>query len=186
MILPTREALERRRRGYQRRGVVCALFFLLLVGASLAPHVGVQAADGIYGRSLINATRFFVVAQADAPGFNATNQAVVAAGLNFTYFGFALQQVGSLIGLFVFFALAADGVGRWTRRGMLVSGLLLTLSGPSVVLGYQLLEAGGVPSYLGIAWACALAAGVIMLLGGHEARKRLDSTWYWSRPELNG
>ncbi len=186
MILPTREALERRRRGYQRRGVVCGIFFLLLVAASLAPHVGVRAAEGIYGRSLINASRFFVAAQADAPGFNATNVDAVWAGLNISYLGLALQQVGSLIGLFVFFALAADGVGRWTRRGMLVSGLLLTLSAPSVVLGSQLLESGGVPTDLGIAWACALAAGVIMLLGGHEARKRLDSTWYWSRPELNG
>lgn len=186
MILPTREALERRRRGYQRRGVVCGLFFVLLVAASLAPHVGVRAADGVAGRSLISATRFFIKAEATAPGFAATSVSTVTAGLDITYLGFAMQQVGSLIGLFVFFALAADGVGRWTRRGMLVSGALLTLSAPTVVMGYQLLEAGGVPSYLGVAWACTLAAGVIMLLGGHEARKRLDSTWYWSRPELNG
>jgi hypothetical protein len=186
VILPTREALERRRKGYQRRGVVCALFFVLLAAASLAPHVGVRAAEGVAGRSLIPATRFFIKAEADAPGFAATNVTAVAAGLNITYFGFALQQVGSLIGLFVFFALAADGVGRWTRRGMLVSGALLTVSAPTVVLGYLLLQSGGVATDLGVAWFCALAAGLIMVLGGHEARKRLDSTWYWSRPELNG
>jgi hypothetical protein len=187
VILPTREALERRRKGYQRRGVVCGLFFVLLVAASLAPHVGVTAADGIYGRSLISASRFFVAAQADAPGFaNSNDLGVVAAGLNITYLGLAMQQVGSLISLFVFFALAADGVGRWTRRGMLVCGALLVISAPTVLTGYQLMRSGGVETHLGVAWACALAAGVVMVLGGHEARKRLDSTWYWSRPEWNG
>jgi hypothetical protein len=186
VILPTREALERRRRGYQRRGVVCGLFFLFLVAASLAPHVGIRAAEGVAGRSLISATRFFIKADANAPAFAATNIGEVAAGINVTYLGFAMQQVGSLIGLFVFFALAADSIGRWTRRGMLVSGLLLTLSAPTVVFGYLLLQSGGVPSYVGVAWFCTLAAGLIMLIGGHEARKRLDSTWYWSRPELNG
>jgi hypothetical protein len=29
-------------------------------------------------------------------------------------------------------------------------------------------------------------AGLTMILGGLEARKRLDSTWYWTRPDLNG
>lgn len=187
MVLPTREALERRRKGYQRRGVVCGVFFLLLLGASLAPHVGVQAADGLYGRSLINATRFFLAAQVDAPFFAASpDPASVAAGLNITYLGFALQQVGSLIGLFVFFALAAETVGRWTRRAMLVSGWLLTLSAPFAVTGYRLLEGGGIASHLGVAWACALGAGLIMIIGGREAKKRLDSTWYWSRPDWNG
>lgn len=185
-MLPTQEALARRRLGYQRRGVVCGLFFLVLVVASLAPHVGVREADGVYGRSLISASQFFLAASTDAPAFQGTNHAELGAGLNFTYIGFAMQQVGSFIGLFVFFALAAESVGRWTRRGMLVSGGLLTLSAPTVITGYQLMESAGVPSYLGVAWAFALAAGVIMVLGGREAEKRLDSTWYWTKPEWTG
>lgn len=186
MVLPTREALERRRKGYQRRGVVCGAFFVFLVGASLLPHLGIRGADEIYGRSLIPASRIFIKAQASADAFAGMDRAVIAAGLNVGYFGFALQQVGSLIGLFVFFALAAETVGRWTRRAMLVSGVLLIMSAATVIGGFQLLTAGGAPTRLGVAWACALAAGVLMFLGALEAKKRVDSTWYWTRPDWNG
>jgi hypothetical protein len=37
---------------------------------------------------------------------------------------------------------------------------------------------------MGVAWVPTLLAGLIMIIGGLAARKRLTSTWYWSRPEL--
>ena len=37
---------------------------------------------------------------------------------------------------------------------------------------------------LGVAWVPTLLAGLIMITGGLAARKRLSSTWYWSKPEL--
>jgi hypothetical protein len=55
-----------------------------------------------------------------------------------------------------------------------------------VVTGYRQLEAAAVPSRLGAAWAFTLLAGVVMVGGALEARKRLDSTWYWTKPDLNG
>ena len=109
-MLPTQEMLARRRLGYQRRGVVCGLFFILLVVASLAPHVSVREAEGVYGRNLISASRFFLAASTDAPAFEGKNLAVLGAGFNLTYFGFPMQQNGSFIALFVLFALAAEGV----------------------------------------------------------------------------
>ena len=68
----------------------------------------------------------------------------------------------------------------------LLSGWLLAISAALTVTGFQLLEAAGVPSRLGVAWVFALVAGAILVLGGVEARKRLDSTWYWTKPDLNG
>jgi len=53
-----------------------------------------------------------------------------------------------------------------------------------ILTGYSFLIAAGVPAYLGTAWMAALRAGLIMIIGGLEARKRLSSTWYWTRPEL--
>ena len=66
----------------------------------------------------------------------------------------------------------------------MAAGWLLALSAPLVITGYRLLEGAGVPSYLGVAWAPTLLAGLIMITGGLAARKRLTSTWYWSNPEL--
>lgn len=186
MILPTREALERRRRGYQRRGVVCGVTFALMLASALAPHVGVVNAIGA-GRSLIPASAFFISAEATAPGFgDGTHLIDVAAGLNLSYLGMAMQQVGLLIGLFTFWSLAAETIGRWTRRFLLVSGWLLALSAPMAISGYRLLVSGQVAMYLGAAPFCALGAGLMMIIGGRLAKDRLDSTWYWAKPEWIG
>ncbi len=185
MILPTDEARLRRRRGYQRRGVVAGLAFLTMLLSAVLPHVGIQAFDG-YGRSLIGASRFFVAAQPDAAGFGAVSQGRLAFGLDVTYLGLAAQQIGLLAGLGSFWSLAAATLGRWIRRLTLLSGWLLAISAVLVVTGYRQLEAAGVPSRLGVAWVFTLLAGIILVLGGLEARKRLDSTWYWTKPDLNG
>ena len=185
MILPTAEALERRRRGYQRRGVVCGVAVVAMVLSALLPHVAVADFHG-YGRSLIPASRFFIRAQGTAEAFAGLDAGAVYAGLDVSYLGLAAQQVGLLLALFTSWALAAETLGVWVRRLMLLSGWLLALSAVLTITGYQLLLAAGVPSLLGSAWLAALVGGLVMVLGGLEARKRVDSTWYIARPELNG
>ena len=185
MILPSEEMLQRRRRGYQRRGVVTVLAFVAMVLSALLPHVGVQAFDG-FGRSLIGASRFFVRAQPTAEGFEGAAPGAVALALDVTYLGLAAHQVGLLGALGSFWVLAAEGVGRWIRRLTLISGWLLAASAVLTVTGFRLLEGAGVPARLGSACAAALLAGLILVLGGLAARERLDSTWYWTKPDLNG
>ena len=185
MILPTEEARRSRRRGYQRRGVVTGVAVLAMLLSAVLPHVGIRGFDG-YGRSLIGASRFFVAAQPDAAGFGAVSVGRLAFALDITYLGLAAQQIGLLAGLGSFWSLAAATLGRWIRRLALLSGWLLALSAVLVVTGYRQLEAAGVPSRLGVAWAFTLLAGIVMVGGALEARKRLDSTWYWTKPDLNG
>ncbi len=186
MILPTQESIQRRRLGYQRRGVYCAVTFVAMLLSVLLPHIGVREAEGTYGRSLFPASRFFLGADARAAAFASPDIDAVAAGLNITYYGLSLQHIGLLFGVFTFWALAAESVGGWTRRGMLVAGWLFAASPVVVITGYRLLEQGGIASYLGSAWVFSLLAGVLLILGGRAARERLDSTWYWSKPDWNG
>lgn len=187
MILPTEEALQRRRKGYQRRGVVCALAALLLVLSATLPHIHVQAygtRGGIFA-SLIPASRFFVVAAPDAQGFPpSADRGLLGAGLTVTYLGLAAQQVGSLGTLGSFWVLAAEDVGRWTRRITFLSGCFLLVAASTVVLGWQLLNAAGVATSLGVAWLFTLLAGAVMAGGGIAAKRRSDTTWFWSRPDL--
>lgn len=185
MILPTAEALERRRRGYQRRGVVCGFAVLVMVLSALLPHVAV-ADFHAYGRSLVPASRFFIKAQADADAFAGLDRTAVAAGLNLSYLGLAAHQVGLLMALFSVWALAAETLGVWVRRVLLAAGWFLAISAALTLTGYQMLVAAGVPTLLGSAWFFALVAGVVTILGGMKARERVDSTWYIARPEWNG
>jgi hypothetical protein len=187
VILPTEEAVQRRRRGYQRRGVVCALVFVLMVVGMVVPHIGVKVADGLFGRSLFPASYFFLFADAGSGGFGpGIDVTGTSAGLNLAYYGLSLQHLGILLGLFTFWALAAESVGRWARRGLLVAGWLFALSAPVIMTAYRLLEGAGVDSYLGYGWAVCLVTGAIMIIGARAARDRLDSTWFWTRPEWNG
>lgn len=187
MVLLTEEARQRRRRGYQRRGVVCALVFVLLVVSVLVPHIGLQATDGVVGRSMFPASRLFLFADVTSGAFGFDlNVPTAATGVNLAYYGLSLQHVGLVLGFFTFWSLAAESIGRWTRRGLLLAGWLLVLSAPVVVTAYQLLEAGGIPAYLGWAWVVCLVVGVTMIVGARVAKARLDSTWYWARPEWNG
>lgn len=187
MVLLTEEAREKRRRGYQRRGVVCGLVFALMIASILVPTIGVQAADEIVGRSMFPASRFFLLADVTSGGFGALRDLPSAAsGVNLAYYGLSLQHVGLVLGFFTFWSLAAESVGRWTRRGLLASGWFFALSAPVLMTAYRLLEAGGVSAYLGWAWAVNLITGAIMIIGARVARARLDSTWYWTKPEWIG
>jgi hypothetical protein len=187
MVLLTEDARQRRRRAAQRRGAVCALVILLMVVSVFAPTIGVQAADGVVGRGMFGASKFFLLADVTSGGFGSDlDVPTAAAGVNLAYYGLSFQHVGLVLGFFSVWALAAESVGRWTRRGLLTAGWLFALSAPVIMTAYRLLEAGGIPAYLGWAWAVNLVTGLIMIIGAVVAKARLDSTWYWARPEWNG
>ena len=78
--------------------------------------------------------------------------------------------------------LVSEDVGRWMRQLVMVSGVTLVMGASTTVMGYLLLNNAGIPALLGIAWLPTLAAGILMLLGGMNAKKRLVSTWFGERP----
>ncbi len=185
MVLPTEESIAARRRGYLLRAPLSVLAIVLIVVSVTAPHVMVTAATEVPGRSLISASRFFLMADATGEGFaNASSVGAVGLALTTTYLGLALQQVGVLLGMATFWVFAVEDVGRWIRRFAMVSGVFLTLGSATVVLGYQQLVTIGVPTLLGIAWLPTLVAGIAMMVGARLARRRLTSSWFLDRPEL--
>jgi hypothetical protein len=185
MIRPTTEELERRRRAQFGRTIMGVSALLLMITSAVLPHVMVQAATLVPGRSLIPASRFFLIANPNAEAFQgATSVADAGLAISITYLGLAFHQVGLITGIASFWVLIVEDVGRWTRRLVMVSGVSLLLSASTVVLGYQLLTNAGVPSLLGYAWLPTLLAGLIMVVGGRLARRRLVATWYWEKPEI--
>ena len=186
MVVLTDEALERRRRGYQRRIPVFVLVIVLMVLSVFAPTIGLQAADGV-GRAMFGASQLFLYADVTSAGFGSDiDVPTAAAGVNLAYYGLSFQHVGLVLGVFSVWALATESVGRWTRRGLLIAGWMLAISAPVIMTAFQLLQTGGVPAYLGWAWAVNLVTGLIMIIGARVAKARLDSTWYWARPEWIG
>ena len=183
MIQLTPEELERRRRAQLGRTIMGISALLLLLVSAVLPHIIVQAATVLAGRSLIPASRFFLIANPNA--FSAaTSVADAGIGISMSYLGLAFHQIGLLTGLASFWVLMVEDVGRWTRRLVMVSGVSLLLGAATVVLGYQLLSNAGIPMLLGYAWLPTLFAGLIMVIGGRLARRRLVSTWYWENPEI--
>jgi hypothetical protein len=185
MIQLTPEELERRRRAQFGRTIMGISALLLLLASAVLPHIIVQAATVLAGRSLIPASRFFLIANPNAEAFSgATSVAHAGIGISISYLGLAFHQVGLITGLASFWVLMVEDVGRWTRRLVMVSGVSLLLGASTVVLGYQLLTSAGIPTLLGYAWIPTLLAGLIMVVGGRLARRRLVSTWYWENPEI--
>ena len=185
MIRLATDDLERRRRAQFGRTVMGISALLLMIMSAVLPHVIVEAATVVPGRSLIPASRFFLIANPNAVAFQeATSVAAAGVGISITYLGLAFQQIGLLTGLASFWVLIVEDVGRWTRRLVMVSGVSLLLGASTVVFGYQLLTNAGVPTLLGYAWLPTLLAGLIMVIGGRRARKRMVSTWYWESPEI--
>ncbi|SEP75926.1 hypothetical protein [Microlunatus flavus] len=186
MITPSAEEVEARRRGIVRRTPWVVLLVLLMTASVFAPTVGVRVATE-FGRSLLPASAFFLAAQAGGPGFGPVSDVdSLAAGLNLAYFGLSFQQVGLLLGVAFCWVLVVPDVGRWVRRLALVGGWCLAISAPVVIIAYQLIEGGGVAAYLGGAWVFSLLAGLVLVGGARLAKRRLDSTWYWSKPDWNG
>jgi hypothetical protein len=185
MIRLTPDELERRRRAKVGRILTGAAALLLMILSAVLPNVMVQAAMVLPGRSLIPASHFFLIANPNAVAFSgAKSVADAGLGISVTYLGLALQQIGLLTGLASFWVLMVEDVGRWTRRLVLFSGVSLLLGASTVILGYQLLNGAGIPTLLGYAWLPTLLAGLIMIIGGRLARKRLVSTWFWENPEV--
>jgi hypothetical protein len=185
VIRLTSEELERRRRAQFGRTILGISALLLMIMSAVVPHVLVEAATVLAGRSLIPATRFFLIANPNAEAFQAaTSVADAGLGISITYLGLAFQEIGLITGLASFWVLIVEDVGRWTRRLVMVSGVSLLLGASTVVLGQQLLTNAGVPTLLGYAWLPTLLAGLIMIIGGRLARKRMVSTWFWESPEI--
>jgi hypothetical protein len=181
----TSEELQRRRRSQLGRTITGVSALLLMILSAVLPNIMVQAATILPGRSLIPASHFFLIANPNAEAFSgAKSVADAGMGISITYLGLAFQQVGLLAGLASFWVLIVEDVGRWTRRLVMVSGVSLLLGASTVILGYQLLTNAGVSTLLGYAWVPTLFAGLIMVIGGRLARKRLVTTWYWESPEI--
>ena len=181
----TPEYLERRRRAQFGRTILGISALLLMIISAVVPHIMVQAATVLPGRSLIPASHFFLIANPNAEAFSGAKSVFDAGlGISVTYLGLALHQVGLITGLTSFWVLIVEDVGKWTRRLVLVSGVSLLMSASTVVLGYQLLAQAGVPTVLGYAWIPTLLAGVVMIIGARLARRRLVSTWFWEKPEI--
>jgi hypothetical protein len=174
---------ERRKRNFRLRLVPTGILLVLMAGSAFLPQIGVKGAES-FGRSLLLAGQFFVKADPRASAFTSLDPILVTIAIDVSYLGLAMNEIGLALGIASFWVVAAEEVGRWMRRLLLVAGWFLALSAPLVITGYRLLEGAGVPSYLGVAWVPTLLAGLIMIIGGLAARKRLTSTWYWSRPEL--
>lgn len=177
--------LDRKRERNARLRIAVTIFTAACMIASvLAPHITVVEVSS-YGRSLIRVGTFFLRADANAEGWGpAVDRPTLAAGIGITYYGIALQQAGLVLSAFSIWALLTEGVGRWVRRIALVAGWMLTLSAPLVVTGWRLLNQSGVPTQLGVAVLFTLLSGMIMVIGARLAKRRLDSTWYWSKPDL--
>jgi hypothetical protein len=186
VITPSAEEVEARRRGISRRVPWVVLLVLLMAASIFTPHIGVQVATE-FGRTLFPESAFFLAAQAGGPAFgHVTDVDSLAAGLNLAYYGLSFQHVGLLLGVAFCWVLAVPDVGRWVRRLALVGGWCLAISAPVVIIAFQLIQGGGVAAYLGVAWVFSLLAGIILIVGARMAKRRLDSTWYWSQPDWNG
>ncbi|GAA3629611.1 hypothetical protein [Microlunatus ginsengisoli] len=184
MIQIDPELQFRRERDAKVRVVVTVVAGLCMIASALLPHITVVSAE-YYGRSLLRVQYFFLKADATAAGWgSASDPILVASGINAAYYGLAAQEAGLVLSAFSIWALLTEGVGRWVRRLAVVAGWLLVISAPLVITGWRLLNAGGVPTKLGAASLFALAAGLIMVIGARAAKRRLDSTWYWSKPDL--
>jgi hypothetical protein len=183
MILPDPAIVGRGRRSFLLRLIPTALALGLVIAAALLPHVSIAGATG--NRSLIPTSQFFVLVDPTAPSFGAeVDRVQLAVAINVIYLGLAAQQVGSAFALGSFWVLAQDDVGKWMRRFLMVGGWFLAISAPLVLTGYSFLLGSGATGRLGMAWMTALLAGLIMIIGGLAAKKRLSSTWFWTRPEL--
>jgi hypothetical protein len=185
VVSTSQDGLDNQRRGYLFRGGMAGIVVVLMITSVVTPHLMVVAATEFAGRSLIPVSRFFLLAQAGAEGFaGGVSLPAVAFAINVSYFGLALQQIGLLTGVASVWVLVSEDVGRWMRRLVMVSGVTLVMGASTTVMGYLLLNNAGIPAVLGIAWLPTLVAGILMLLGGMNAKKRLVSTWFWERPDV--
>lgn len=155
---------------------------VILLAGLVVPGLMV-AEDVSVGRALIFSGNYFSQVQAGAfdPDVDRT---ALAIGFNIAYLGIALHQLGLVMSLFTFWTLATAEVNRWIWLLLAVAGAFLTLSAPFVLLGFVQITSAGVPTLLGVAWLMALLAGLAIVWGSWQARRRIDRSWFVTKPML--
>ena len=165
----------------QPRLLVTLVIGALVLLSVVLPHVAVTSSD--WPRSLIPAGLYFLNAQPSMLGPGVAASQLITA-LTVTYLGLGFHQLGALLALLTFWLLAADDMNRWLYRLLVISGWMLTLCVPPVLIGSRLLDRAGVPATPGWAWLPTLLAGVLIIVACRRSRDRIDDTWYVARPEL--
>src|SRR5213595_1939637 len=103
MIRLAPEEIERRRRNRIGRIIMGISALLLMIMSAVLPHIMVQAATILPGRSLIPASHFFLIANPNAEAFSgATSVAAAGFGISVTYLGLAFQEIGLITGFLSF------------------------------------------------------------------------------------
>ena len=179
MVRVTPEELERRRRAQFGRTIMGVSALLLMIMSAVLPHIMVEAATVLPGRSLFPASRFFLIANPNAEAFQSGSFAPMRVWGSALLSRPGISSGGSDHRRYI--VLGAHRRGCRTLDPAPGDGLwCITLLGAStVVFGYQLLSNAGIPGTARLRWIPTLLAGVIMVVGGRLARKRLVSTWYW-------
>lgn len=164
----------------RRRWLVVALGGLLFLSLVL-PDIRLIGQAG-YGRSLLPTSFYFLHVQAS--DVSTAHVGGLALGLNVTYLGLGLHQLGLLLAVATFWVLYPDDINRWIYRLLVIGGWLLALSAPFLIAGRILIARAGVPVTLGAAWLPVLVSGVTIVVAARRARDRIDNTWYLAGPEL--
>lgn len=180
--VPDPELLREQKDRLRRRGWFVAGIGLLLLLSLVLPHVHLTE-QSPFGRSLLLTGFYFLHAQAGEfpPPVDVPQ---LAFGLNVTYLGIGLHELGLLLSAATFWTLYPDDINRWLYRMLLVGAWLLALSVPFLLTGAVLMAQSGVAVSLGVAWLPLLASGVLLVVAALRARGRIDRTWYSAAPEL--
>lgn len=136
-------------------------------------------------RWLVSTTQFFlkVLPSSFGPQY-AADGTVLAVGVNAAYAGLALVELGLVLGFLTFWNLALPEINRWMWVLMFLAGALLSVGSSTVILARQFIAQSGLGVTAGYAWATGLAAGLTLLIGALTSRRRIDRSWFQTRPEL--
>jgi hypothetical protein len=166
-----------------RRRAAGWIVFALMLASVFLPHIAIQTPNSS-GRSLIPTSLYFlnVTTREFSPELALP---LLGIGLNVTYLGIALQELGLVLaGVSFWIVFGGDEVNRWLWRMMVIAAWLLALSPPAVIMGWSLMGLAGAPVQLGAAWAATMAAGVLLIVLARQSKAQRDFTWYVARPEL--
>lgn len=173
--------LDRARRKRQRGWLVAGTGLLLLLSLVL-PHVHLRD-EHQPGRTLMFTQWYFLHVQPSA--FSPpVDVPALALGINVTYLGLALHELGLLLVVATWWVLYPEEIHRWLYLLLVIGGWLLLLSVPLVLLGPVLVGRAGVPASVGVAWVPLLISGLVLTVAARRAKERIDNTWYLAGLEL--